>query len=83
MSHRIGTVFQRRGLRGQSLEKLSFLKLPPSRLEGLNLSLVPDDPFASLHLVSHDQATPRGWLSPLVTTRPEADGKSVFSVLDF
>lgn len=35
------------------MEKLSFLKLPPSRFKGLNLSLVPNDPFASLFLIMH------------------------------
>lgn len=70
VSHRIGTVFQSRGLRGYSLEKLSFLKLPPSRLEGLKLSLVPDDPFVWLCLVLHDLATPQGWLSPFRNHMP-------------
>lgn len=40
LSHRTGTIFQRQGLRGQSLEKLSCLKRPPSRLQGLKLSFV-------------------------------------------
>lgn len=44
LSHRIETVFQRRGLGGPSLEKLSFLKWPPSRLEELDLSFVPVTP---------------------------------------